>query len=53
MSKEYNKYLQEHRSNVAAAFYWIQQNLPELLLGDYDYERQITAAHDKSKSDPE
>lgn len=23
------------------------------MLGDYDYERQITAAHDKSKSDPE
>lgn len=50
MSKEYNKYLQEHRSNVAKAFYWIQENLPELLIGDYDYERQITAAHDQSKS---
>jgi hypothetical protein len=53
MSKEYNKYLQEHKSNVAAAFYWIQTNLPELLTGDYDYERQICSAHDKSKSDKE
>lgn len=50
MSKEYNKYLQEHKANVAAAFYWIQQNLPEILTGGFDYERQITAAHDQSKS---
>jgi hypothetical protein len=53
MSKEYNKYLQDHRNNVATAFYWIQTNLPELLVGDFDYDRQITAAHDKSKSDVE
>lgn len=53
MSKEYNKYLQEHRTNVAAAFYWLQENLPEVLKGDYDYERQITADHDQSKSDEE
>ena len=36
MSKEYNKYLQEHKDNVSKAFYWIQTNLPELLTGDYD-----------------
>lgn len=53
MSKEYNKYLQEHRANVAAAFNWIQQHMPELIYGDYDLERQITADHDKSKSDVE
>lgn len=51
MSKEYNKYLQEHKANVAAAYYWFNQNLPEILRGDYDYERQITADHDQSKSD--
>lgn len=51
MSKEYNKYLQEHKNNVAKAFYWLQTNLPELLKGEYDYERQITADHDQSKSD--
>jgi hypothetical protein len=50
MSKEYNKYLDEHRANVTKAFYWMQTNLPDLLSGGYDYERQITAAHDKSKS---
>lgn len=50
MSKEYNQYLQEHRANVAAAYYWIKENTPELLIDD-DYERQITSAHDKSKSD--
>lgn len=53
MSKEYNEYLKEHRTNVAAAFYWIQKNLPDLLIGVYDYERQITADHDTSKSDIE
>lgn len=51
MSKEYNQYLQEHKTNVANAFYWLQINLSDVLLGDYDYERQITAAHDQSKSD--
>ena len=51
MSKEYNKYLQEHRANVAKAFYWMQTNVPHLMVNDY--ETQITAAHDKSKSDPE
>jgi hypothetical protein len=50
MSKEYNKYLQEHKDNVAAAFYWIQKNLPEILTGGFDYERQICSAHDQSKS---
>lgn len=57
MSKEYNKYLRGHRENVAHAFYWIRDNIPDILNGntfnniDYDYERQITANHDQSKSD--
>lgn len=51
MSKEYNQYLQEHRDNVAKAFYWLNDNVPHLMVDDY--ETQITAAHDKSKSDPE
>ena len=54
MSKEYNKYLQEHRANVAAAFNWFQQNIPEILLyGGPDLERQIAADHDKSKTNIE
>lgn len=51
MSKEYNKYLQEHKNNVASAFYWLQENTPHLMVNDY--ERQITADHDMSKSDNE
>lgn len=50
MSKEYNEYLVEHRANVGNAFYWIQNNLPGLLNGDVELERQITADHDLSKS---
>lgn len=51
MSRAYNEYLQEHKTNVANAFYWIQTYLPELLYNEPDLERQITAAHDQSKSD--
>ena len=51
MSKQYNQYLQEHKANVAKAFYWLQTNTPYLLVDDY--ERQITADHDTSKSDTE
>lgn len=51
MSKKYNQYLQEHKANVAKAFYWLLENTPYLIVGDY--ERQITADHDASKSDPE
>lgn len=57
MSIEYNKYLEEHRASVAKAFYWILDNIPGVLGDDplviKEYERQITANHDKSKSDPE
>lgn len=53
MSKEYNEYLVEHRINVGKAFYWIQNNLPGLLKGDIELERQITADHDLSKSSVE
>ena len=52
MSREYDIYLTEHRGNVAKGFYWIQKNLPELLIDDstgIDYEHQICFAHDESK----
>ena len=32
MSKQYDLYLEQHRGNVAKGFYWIQENLPELLI---------------------
>lgn len=53
MSKEYDLYLEEHKSNVAKGYRWIEENLPEVLYGNYDYEHQICFAHDASKSDPE
>lgn len=55
MSREYDSYLQEHKENVAKAFYWLRDNLPELLIDipGVDYEHQICFAHDASKTDPE
>lgn len=34
MSKEYDLYLQEHRTNVKKGFDWIKENLPELIPND-------------------
>ena len=57
MSKEYDLYLEEHKANVAKAFYWIRDNLPEVLKLYYgnesDLEHQICIAHDWSKGDRE
>jgi hypothetical protein len=50
MSKEYNKYLEEHKANVAKGYYWLVDNLPEVVGGGV-LERQICVAHDQSKSD--
>ena len=53
MSKEYDLYLEQHRANVAKGFYWIQENLPELLIDipNVSYEHQICYSHDNSKDD--
>lgn len=53
MSWEYDNYLHKHKENVAKAFYWIRDNLPELIIEmrDVDYEHQICIAHDFSKDD--
>ena len=55
MSREYDVYLQEHKENVAKGFYWIKENLPELLKMYYspesDLEHQICFAHDASKTE--
>lgn len=32
MSAQYDLYLQQHRNNVYKGFWWIQENLPELLV---------------------
>ena len=51
MSQQYDQYLDKHKSNVKRAFEWIRDNLPDILLGTYDYEWQIYMAHDQSKTD--
>lgn len=53
MSRSYDLYLDMHKNNVARGFYWIKENLPELLIDmeDVDYEHQICYAHDASKSE--
>lgn len=53
MSKEYDLYLEEHKSNVAKGYHWIEENLPEVLEGcpEADLEHQICFAHDASKSE--
>ena len=54
MSTQYDNYLGQHRANVAQGYYWIRDNLPELLKdGPYDLEHQICFAHDESKEDIE
>lgn len=50
MSKEYNDYLEQHKGNVRKGFEWIREKLPELIIGDRDYEWQICFNHDASKT---
>ena len=53
MSFEYDMYLREHRGAVADGFYWMRDNIPEVLRDPekYNYEHQICFAHDASKSE--
>lgn len=56
MSREYNFYLQEHRTNVKKGFDWIMANLPIILEPVFDTRElgwQIQYGHDISKEDPE
>ena len=54
MSKEYDEYLYEHKSNVATAYIWMRNCLPQSLIPNImSYQYQICELHDKSKSDPE
>ena len=50
MSIDYDEYLKEHKANVRKAFEWIRDNLPDLVIGDRDYEWQICFNHDASKT---
>lgn len=53
MSFQYDQYLDQHKANVKRGFDWIQENLPELLKGGFDYGWKICFAHDQSKSEPD
>lgn len=55
MSREYDLYLEQHKSNVKKGFDWIKNNLPELIPNDIrldclDLVYQIGFAHDDSKT---
>lgn len=56
MSKEYDKYIDEHRENVYKAFDWIESNLPDIFEpGTYAKVKEHVSfvQHDFSKEDPE
>ena len=55
MSKQYDLYLEQHKSNVRKGFYWIKEHLTDLIPSEStykleDYEHQICFAHDDSKT---
>ena len=49
MSKEYDSYLQQHRSNVQRGLIWLVTNLPKL----FDGPVEINFEHDQSKNEPD
>ena len=56
MSEKYNEYIIEHRQNVAKAFNWLVENLPELFTDskfESDCEWLCCFEHDQSKFDDE
>jgi hypothetical protein len=52
MSREYDNYLQQHKTNVAKGYRWIKENLPDLIPDDIrlNLEHQCCFAHDASKT---
>lgn len=52
MSREYDLYLKEHKTNVAKGFRWIKENLPEVIPNEMrmTLEHQICFRHDWSKT---
>lgn len=57
MSKQYDEYIKEHKSNVYKAFKWLTKNVPQLFEYDEDLrancEYQCLYEHDKSKNEPD
>ena len=56
MSVEYDDYINNHKQNVAKAYRWLVDNLPDVL-GDQnvanDVDRNVIYLHDESKYDEE
>ena len=52
MSIGYDEYLNDHRMYVAKGFYWLQENLPDILRTEnpVDLYNQICVDHDRSKN---
>lgn len=53
MSAQYDAYLLAHRTCVIRGYFWLKENLPELIekANGCDLEHQICFAHDASKDD--
>lgn len=51
MSYEYDRYLEKHKTNVANAYNWIRENLPELLKDNYEHHICFTHDHSKNEQD--
>lgn len=51
MSVQYDNYLREHRANVAAAYDWLEENLPQVIGPTTGFGPRIS--HDHSKGDVE
>ena len=49
MSRQYDEYLIQHRSNVFKGFQWIEENLPGLIKPNINMAWQMEFAHDASK----
>ena len=50
MSIQYDQYLTQHKANVKKGFEWIRDNLPELVIGDYDTVGILYAMKDGEKT---
>lgn len=50
MSVEYDKYLEQHRGNVANGWEWLKENIPEVSVYIDECDNMIKYEHDDSKN---
>ena len=53
MSREYDKFLEQHKENVRKGFEWFRENLPALIENIPNLEWRICVIHDQSKREPD